>query len=99
MADYKTKYRLEPKPLGRGGQAEVFRAENRLTGDVVALKRRLGGSAVAVDRLRREIDVQANLQHQNVMPVLDFDADDFEWFTMPLAIESLGAVSPSTVGR
>ena len=93
MADYKTKYRLEPKPLGRGGQAEVFRVQNRLTGDVVALKRRLGVSAVAVDRLRREIDVQANLQHLNVMPVLDFDADDFAWFTMPVAIESLGAVS------
>src|SRR4029450_3488249 len=65
MADYKTKYRLEPKPRRTGGQAEVFRAENRLTGDVVALKR---GSAVAVERLRREIAVQA---------FLDFDADGF----------------------
>jgi hypothetical protein len=30
MSSYKAKHRLEPKPLGKGGQAEVFRAEDRL---------------------------------------------------------------------
>src|SRR5688500_8599431 len=90
MASYKELYRLEPRPLGRGGQAEVFRAESRRTGDIVALKRRIGASAVATDRMRREIDVQSKLQHPNVMPVLDFDADEFSWFTMPIAADSLG---------
>jgi serine/threonine protein kinase len=66
MNDYKELYRLEAKPLGRGGQAEVFRAENRRTGDIVALKRRIGASSVATDRMRREIDVQSKLHHPNV---------------------------------
>jgi serine/threonine protein kinase len=91
MGDYKDLYRLEPRPLGRGGQAEVFRAASRRTGDIVALKRRTSTSAVAVDRMRREIDVQSKLQHQNVMPIVDFDTDEFSWFTMPVAAESLGA--------
>jgi serine/threonine protein kinase len=91
MGDYKDLYRLEAKPLGRGGQAEVFRADSRRTGDIVALKRRISTSAVAIDRMRREIDVQSKLQHHNVMPIVDFDTDDFSWFTMPVATESLGA--------
>src|SRR4051812_29745211 len=91
MSDYRDKYKLDPRPLGSGGQAQIFRAENRLTGDFVALKRRSGRSAIAADRLRREVDIQANLQHHNVMPILDFDADAFEWFAMPIAAESLGA--------
>lgn len=66
---------------------------SRLTGEVVALKRRIDASAVATDRMRREIQVQEQLRHQNVMPVLDFDGDDFGWFTMPMAVESLGALS------
>jgi serine/threonine protein kinase len=49
-----------------------------------------GSTATSTDRMRREIDVQSKLQHPNVMPVLDFDADEFSWFTMPIAADSLG---------
>lgn len=93
MADHKSLYRLDAVPLGRGGQADVFRAEHRVTGQVVALKRRISNGQEATDRMRREIEVQAGLQHQNVMPVLEFDEDDHAWLAMPLAVASLAAAT------
>ncbi|MCH7749159.1 MAG: serine/threonine protein kinase, partial [Acidobacteria bacterium] len=89
MPDYHSFYRLGPMPLGTGGQAEVFRAEHRLTGTVVALKRRNAHTDETRDRMRREIEVQSAIQHLNVMPILDYDADGYEWFTMPIAVATL----------
>jgi serine/threonine protein kinase len=88
MADHGL-YRLDKSPIARGGQAEVIRAVHRVTGDVVALKRRAGADSAAADRMRREIEVQSSIQHLNVMPILDFDADDHRWFAMPLAESTL----------
>ncbi|MDQ1638975.1 MAG: eukaryotic-like serine/threonine-protein kinase [Pyrinomonadaceae bacterium] len=85
MGDYHDNYRLDRSPIGDGGQAEVFRAQNRSTGAFVALKRRKGGLSEAKDRMRREIEVQGSIEHRNVMPILDFDRDDYQWYTMPLA--------------
>jgi len=89
MSDYHEHYRLDPRPLGSGGQAEVFRAEHRATGATVAFKRRNAHSDEARDRMRREIEVQTGIQHRNVMPVLDYDAEAYEWFTMPVAVVTL----------
>ena len=85
MSNYHDLYRLDGKPIASGGQAEVVRAEHRLTGAVVALKRRNKENAAAADRMRREIQVQSAIQHANEDAYLDFDGDAFEWFTMPLA--------------
>jgi len=85
MADFHTLYRLDPKPIATGGQAVVTRAVHRMTGRVVALKKRKDGNPEAADRMRREIDVQTSIQHVNVMPIIDADTDDYAWFTMPLA--------------
>ena len=38
----------------------------------------------AAARLQREIEVQSQLAHPNIMPILDFDPD-FGWFVMPRA--------------
>lgn len=92
LADHRDAYKLLPKPIGRGGFAEVFKAQNRVTGAIVALKRRLNSSAPLADRMRREIQVQRELGHPHVMPILDFDPDDYAWFTMPLAARSLQEV-------
>jgi serine/threonine protein kinase len=89
MSDYHEKYRLDAAPIGDGGQADVFRAQNRKTGQVVALKRRKGGLDEARDRMRREIQVQSSIEHPNVMPILDFDPDDYLWYTMPFAVNTL----------
>ena len=82
-------YRLNKVPIGDGGQAEVFRAEHRESGAAVALKRRKSGVQEAADRMRREIDVQSSITHPNVMPILDFDPNEWQWFTMPLAVQTL----------
>ena len=37
--------------------------------------------------------VQSAIQGHNVMPVLDFDKDAREWFTMPLAESTLSSLS------
>lgn len=80
----KERYKLPRKRLSYGGQAEVFEAQSRLTGKIVALKRILDGHPDTIARMRREIEVQSTLNHPNVMPILDYDKD-FRWYTMPLA--------------
>jgi serine/threonine-protein kinase len=100
MADFHPLYRLNPKPIATGGQAVVTRAVHRKTGRVVALKQRKDGNPEAADRMRREIDVQSSIQHVNVMPILDADADDYAWFTMPLAESSLAeAILPLSTDK
>lgn len=95
MTDRRVVYRiLGPAPLGEGGFARVHRAQDRQTGDVVALKvpRR---EPAARDRLRREIQVQTAFVHPNVMPVVEHDSDTYRWFTMPLGIGNLYSLRPS----
>lgn len=89
MGDYHDHYRLDASPIGDGGQANVFRAQNRSTGEFVALKRRKGALDEAKDRMRREIEIQSLIEHPNVMPILDFDHDDCQWYTMPLAVSTV----------
>ena len=92
MSDRKKKYALFSPPLGVGGQAEVFKARNKETGEIVALKRVLRNEDESIARLRREIEVQSILKHPNVMPVLDASTN-FHWYTMPLATKILGKFS------
>ena len=94
MSDYHEIYRLDPTPIGDGGQAHVFRAQNRSSGQFVALKRRKGALDEARDRMRREIQVQSSISHPNVMPILDYDRDEYQWFAMPLAQYSCDTLSP-----
>ena len=97
MSGNRERYRLPPAHMRRGGQADVFEAEDKLTGEVVAFKRRRTNLGDAVRRMRREIDVQSALSHPNIMPVLDADsADEPNWFVMPLADGSLEDVADAT---
>jgi serine/threonine protein kinase len=84
-------YALEPKPMGIGGQAEVFRARDKRTNQLVAFKRLLPNLRMdqdAIARMRREIDVQSVIKHPNIMPILDY-SEHYYWYTMPLAEKSL----------
>jgi serine/threonine-protein kinase len=90
----KEKYALEPKPIGRGGQAEVFRARNKRTGEIVALKRLLNRSEGTIARMRREIEVQTSLDHPNIMPIYDYSTS-YVWYTMPMASLVLGKMETS----
>ncbi|MFN7943658.1 MAG: serine/threonine-protein kinase [Thermoanaerobaculia bacterium] len=88
MSKKNARYRLSPVPIARGGQAAVFRAEDRETGEAVAFKRLLRRDEESIARLRREIEVQAALSHPAVMPVIQH-GPNFDWYTMPLAERSL----------
>ncbi|MCP4654850.1 MAG: AAA family ATPase [bacterium] len=82
--------------LGRGGMSEVFRAWDRLTGRIVALKKMTAraarprfdqeGAPKSHRMLATEFRLLASLRHPNVIEVLDYGiaADGFPYFTMPL---------------
>ncbi|MEM7538534.1 MAG: protein kinase, partial [Chloroflexota bacterium] len=89
------RYKLHEK-LGQGGMGEVYRATDRLTGDIVALKRVLNLPAhktrdispKSMDDLRlalaHEFQTLAGLRHPHIISVLDygFDQERQPFFTM-----------------
>lgn len=78
-------YRLDRLPLAREGQAEVFRAEHKETGTVVAFKRRTGRGERDARRMRREVEAALRFGgNTHVMSVLDFSSAH-DWFVMPFA--------------
>jgi hypothetical protein len=84
-------YRLDKGHFSAGGQADVFQAEHKTTGIVVAFKRlRQSRNAEGVARMRREIQVGTSIDHPNLMPILDADVDA-TWLVMPLALDNLEA--------
>lgn len=83
-------YRLESKTLGQGGFAVVYKGTHRKTGAIHAIKiPRLGNENS--ERLRREVCVMRELDHDNIMPILDYD-EEFGWYAMPIAECSLLAL-------
>jgi tetratricopeptide (TPR) repeat protein len=87
--------------LGRGGMGTVYRAVDRLTGQVVALKRvtapgeqlltaSTGASADMRLSLAQEFRTLSSLRHPNIISVLDygFDEERQPYFTMELLTES-----------
>ncbi|KOU76768.1 hypothetical protein ADK57_04445 [Streptomyces sp. MMG1533] len=81
--------------IGTGGFADVFRALDRKTGDLVAVKVLRDVDNIdteEVHRFKRELRFQTGLAHQNVIPVLaqgDCSGRDEIWYAMPLATGSL----------
>lgn len=78
-------YRLDPCPVGRGGQGQVFPAVHKATGVKVAFKRLSSWGVEAVARMHREIEFgQLPLDQNRIMPVLDYGLGH-DWFVMPFA--------------
>ncbi len=84
------------RELGRGGMAVVYLAKDLTTGEYVALKLldQEVGAAVGAERFRREIRIASELDHPNILPVIDAgDANGQLFFTMPVVTgESLHAL-------
>jgi len=87
---------LEKPAFASGGFADVYRAQDRRTGDVVAVKILKDSVAIepeAVTRFRRELRLMTeSMDHPNVATILDFGGfeDGHEiWCAMPLAVGSL----------
>jgi len=79
--------------IGQGGMGTVHRALDKLTNQIIALKRvrvfQAGDSQNALDvrlALAQEFRLMATLRHPNIVSVLDygFDSDGHPFFTMEL---------------
>lgn len=87
-------YRIE-RELGGGGMSRVFLARDvSLDRPVVVKVHPHGSQGVTGDRFRREVQVAAQLQHPNLVPVLSAgDAQGLLYFIMPFVEgESLRAL-------
>ena len=79
--------------VGRGGFGEVFEAEDRVTGDLVALKRLRRGSLRALTAFKREFRAVQGLAHPNLVQLLELEVDDAgAWLTMEL-VEGIDLLS------
>jgi Protein kinase domain/Mrr N-terminal domain len=91
-AGNKKAYRLTPRPLASGGQADVYEALRKADNKLLILKR--AKNFMAAKRMRREIQVQSSLRHVNVMPILDWDVEGFAWYVMPKGIRAMSEITP-----
>jgi serine/threonine-protein kinase len=70
--------------VGRGGMADVYRANDVKHGRPVAVKLLSPDVSHSVDRFMREIEIAARLQHPNILPVYDSgSADGVLYYIMP----------------
>ncbi|MDP2956942.1 MAG: serine/threonine-protein kinase, partial [Longimicrobiales bacterium] len=82
----KDRYALE-RELGAGGMATVWLAQDLKHHRQVAVKvlRPELAAIVGAERFLKEIEVTANLQHPNILPLHDSgEADGFLYYVMPL---------------
>ncbi len=75
--------------IGRGGMGVIYRARQRHSKRIVALKRILsyhGDSRETLERFRREAEAAASLDHPNILPIHEVgEADGLPFFTMKYA--------------
>ena len=75
--------------IGRGGMGVIYRARQRHSKRVVALKRVLsyhGDSRETLERFRREAQAAASLDHPNILPIYEVsECDGLPFFTMKYA--------------
>lgn len=87
--------------IGRGGMGVIYRARQRHSARIVALKRVLAQDADApevIERFRREAQAAASLDHPNILPIYEVSEteDGLPYFSMKLAAGgSLRDVGPA----
>ncbi len=91
--------------IGRGGMGVIYRARQRHSRRVVALKRMLSYDAQSREtlaRFRREAETAASLDHPNILPIYEVSesSEGVPFFSMKLATGgSLRAATPSLTGK
>ena len=87
-AGLRDRYRIDA-PLGQGGMAMVYRAQDLRHDRPVALKvlRPELAGALGPERFLREIRVTARLDHPGILPIFDSgETSGLLWYAMPLVV-------------
>jgi serine/threonine protein kinase/tetratricopeptide (TPR) repeat protein len=75
--------------IGRGGMGVIYRARQRHSRRIVALKRILNyhsDSGDTLERFRREAEAAASLEHPNILPIFEVgESEGLPFFTMKFA--------------
>ena len=91
--------------IGRGGMGVIYRARQRHSGRIVALKRVIAYQADSHEtlvRFRREAEAAASLDHPNILPIYEVSEseDGLPFFSMKYATGgSLRKAVPALCGR
>jgi eukaryotic-like serine/threonine-protein kinase len=82
--------------IGRGGFGEVWEARNSHDGQTCVVKfPRAPYTEGELWRFSREVRIQSQLDHQHIVPILDFDlSSDPPWLVMPQAEMNLDDALP-----
>ena len=93
---------VEHSQIGRGGMSTVTRAAKRGDREEVALKRPIPWpGSHNNERLKREISVLAELDHPNVIRLLDHGVNQtgMYWYTMPIGKKAEGRLGIRPLGH
>ena len=91
--------------IGRGGMGVIYRARQRHSRRIVAVKRMLSYEAESHEtlaRFRREAETVASLDHPNILPIYEVSEseDGIPFFSMKLAMGgSLRAAAPALIAE
>ena len=83
--------------IASGGQGSVHRAFDPETGQIVALKvlhPHLGGDSAFLERVHREAQLAASIEHPNVIRIFEVGQGASASSLKPLSSDSLGNVRP-----
>lgn len=74
-----------------GGYGTVYECRDVNTGERVAVKALKAALSVdGLERFRREVKILKSIDHENIVPILDWDlTHDPPWYAMPVATLSL----------
>jgi serine/threonine protein kinase len=83
-------YHIE-RLLGSGGMSDVYLAYDEATQQDVAIKVMTGYSASYLERFRREAEAIDKLQHEHILPALDYDEHE-PWYYLVMHYASAGTL-------